>query len=121
VTTSRRHQLGRTEGPLEGELEGALGAPVAWVGESSIRQTLVVLADEKAVRQLTPTIDALAGVDADAVIVTAKPDPGRDYGFVSRVFAPNLGIPEVELADDRVLVSGHAITVWGGALCGSPR
>jgi PhzF family phenazine biosynthesis protein len=87
------------------------------------------------------------------LIVTAVADPGHDYDFVSRLFAPNLGIPEdpvtgsahtvlapfwadrlgrtslvglqassrsglvsVELNDDRVTITGRAITVFDGTL-----
>ena len=41
---------------------------------------------------------------APAVIVTAVADPGREYDFVSRLFAPNLGIPE-----DPVTGSAHTV------------
>jgi predicted PhzF superfamily epimerase YddE/YHI9 len=38
------------------------------------------------------------------VIVTAAADPGQEYDFVSRLFAPNLGIPE-----DPVTGSAHTV------------
>lgn len=95
----------------------------------------------------------MAQIPADVVIVTAAADSARAYDFVSRVFAPNVGIDEdpvtgsahtvlapywaerlrhtslvglqgsqrlglvgVELAGDRVIVSGRAVTVLDGVL-----
>ena len=58
-----------------------------------------VFEDEDSVRSISPDLGALAKLDLRAVAVTA---PGRDHDFVSRVFAPKLGIPE-----DPVTGSAH--------------
>jgi PhzF family phenazine biosynthesis protein len=54
---------------------------------------LVELADESAVRGLRPDPGLLADLDANGVIVTAASDDTR-FDFVSRYFAPKVGIPE---------------------------
>jgi predicted PhzF superfamily epimerase YddE/YHI9 len=46
----------------------------------------------------------VGGLDGSAVIVTAEADPGQGYDFVSRLFAPNVGIPE-----DPVTGSAHTV------------
>ena len=63
------------------------------------RDYLAVYDDEAAVRALEPDIAALASLDRDAVIVTA---PGEAADFVSRFFAPRLGV-----AEDPVTGSAH--------------
>ena len=63
------------------------------------RDYLAVYEDEAAVRALEPDIAALAALDRDAVIVTA---PGEAADFVSRFFAPRLGV-----AEDPVTGSAH--------------
>jgi predicted PhzF superfamily epimerase YddE/YHI9 len=52
---------------------------------------MCVLDTEDQVRSLAPSMHALAEVDCTAVIATA---PGRECDFVSRMFAPAMGIPE---------------------------
>ena len=85
-------------------LEEALGAPVRWSGHSENNYLLAVLADEGAIRELSPDIAGVARIPADVVIVTAATDPARTYDFVSRVFAPNVGIDE-----DPVTGSAHTV------------
>jgi PhzF family phenazine biosynthesis protein len=84
----------------------ALGAPVEWTGRSHGGNDFLVgrLANELTVRELSPDLAGLARLDASGVIVTAAADPGRAYDFVSRVFAPNAGIPE-----DPVTGSSHTV------------
>ncbi|MBM3525787.1 MAG: PhzF family phenazine biosynthesis protein, partial [Alphaproteobacteria bacterium] len=62
------------------------------------------------VRELRPDIAALARIDARGVIVTA---PGDDCDFVSRFFAPRVGVPE-----DPVTGSAHCklIPYWSKRL-----
>ncbi len=116
---------------------------------------LVEVADAATVRALAPDIDALREIAARGVIVTATADPGTDHDFVSRFFAPNVGVDEdpvtgsahcalapfwcerlerpaltgvqlsartgrvgVELRDDRVLLTGTAVTVLDGEFTG---
>lgn len=64
---------------------------------------LAVMRDETVVRDLHPDLDAVSVLDASVgVIPTAQADPGAEYDFVSRVFAPQAGIPE-----DPVTGSAH--------------
>jgi PhzF family phenazine biosynthesis protein len=60
---------------------------------------LALIDGEHALRRLVPDMAAIAGLDRDGVIVTAR---GADYDFVSRYFAPSKGIPE-----DPVTGSAH--------------
>jgi PhzF family phenazine biosynthesis protein len=64
---------------------------------------LAVLADEAAVRALKPDFAALMKLDLNGVIATAA---GTDCDFVSRYFAPRVGIPE-----DPVTGSAHCTLV----------
>ena len=92
----------------------ALGAPVEWTGQTDNDIFLLALvADERAVRDLSPDLAEVSALDASAVIVTAVADPGQGYDFVSRLFAPTLGIPE-----DPVTGSAHTVLApfWGSRL-----
>ncbi|WP_406181175.1 PhzF family phenazine biosynthesis protein [Streptomyces sp. NBC_01006] len=83
----------------------ALGAEIRSVHDTSehIGDLLVELADERAVRELTPDLTALRGHARRGVIVTAAAeDPSRGYDFVSRGFFPAFGIDE-----DPVTGSAH--------------
>jgi PhzF family phenazine biosynthesis protein len=55
------------------------------------RDYLVVLENEEAVRDLRPDFAELGLINCEGVIVTA---PGSDVDFVSRFFAPRMGIDE---------------------------
>jgi PhzF family phenazine biosynthesis protein len=63
------------------------------------RDVMAVFETEDDVRALQPDIAQVAALDAHAVIVTA---PGVDVDFVSRFFAPNVGVDE-----DAVTGSAH--------------
>jgi predicted PhzF superfamily epimerase YddE/YHI9 len=71
---------------------------------------LVIFDDKKAVLQADPKIDILAGLDSRGVIISA---PSDEYDFVSRFFAPSVGIPE-----DPVTGSAHTqlTPYWAGRL-----
>jgi PhzF family phenazine biosynthesis protein len=75
------------------------------LGQTQARKLLVVLEDEAAVAAVTPRFDALRAAsnphDVKGVIVTA---PGKQVDFVSRFFAPWLGVDE-----DPVTGSAHCI------------
>jgi PhzF family phenazine biosynthesis protein len=58
---------------------------------SKARDYLVVLNTEKEVQDLQPDFSELAKIDCEGVIVTA---PGDEVDFVSRFFAPRMGISE---------------------------
>ena len=63
------------------------------------RDYLVVLDNEEDVWAIEPDFDKLATVDCTGIIVTA---PGEEVDFVSRFFAPKVGVPE-----DPVTGSAH--------------
>ncbi|MBM5461088.1 PhzF family phenazine biosynthesis protein [Pseudomonas sp. P66] len=67
----------------------ALGCPVLEVWKTA--ELLVVVESEQVLRACTPDMAALAQLPGLGVIVTA---PGIDHDFVSRYFAPGIGIPE---------------------------
>ncbi|GAB4352369.1 MAG: PhzF family phenazine biosynthesis protein [Immundisolibacter sp.] len=132
-------------------LATALGVWPQWTGRWS-EGHVAVLEHAAQVRQLTPDIGALTAAGIQRLIVTAPGDrPGQD--FVSRFFAPGVGVPEdpvtgsahcvlapywcarfgrtrltgfqasrrggvvgVELAGDRVRLTGQAVTVHSGTL-----
>ncbi len=92
-------------------LAPALGVPAhAIEAVRAGRFLMVALPDAGAVRALAPDFAALAALDTAAVLPTA---PGDGVDFVSRCFAPGLGIPE-----DPVTGSAHAVLVpyWAARL-----
>jgi PhzF family phenazine biosynthesis protein len=64
------------------------------------RDYLVVLENEQEVRELRPDFSELELIDCTGIIVTA---PGDEVDFVSRFFAPQVGVPE-----DPVTGSAHS-------------
>jgi len=96
--------------PPEGLLEALDVEPVA-IARNDF-DYLVVVADEQAVRNLQPNLGLLQRINMRGVIVTAKAlDP--KYDFVSRFFAPGVGVPE-----DPVTGSAHCCLTpyWSGVL-----
>jgi len=90
-------------------IEEALGvSPVAVLG--SAEDILVVLDSEQAVREAQPDFRALEGVECRGTIVTAR---GTRSDFVSRFFAPRVGVPE-----DPVTGSAHCVLIpyWANLL-----
>ncbi len=86
----------------------ALGRPPLQVRKA--RSYLAIYASPADILALQPDMQALAALDARAVIVTA---PGDEVDFVSRFFAPRQGIPE-----DPVTGSAHCTLVpyWSARL-----
>ncbi|HEY31684.1 MAG TPA: PhzF family phenazine biosynthesis protein [Dehalococcoidia bacterium] len=82
-------------------LADALGHPPMEVLGAE-KQLLAVFADERTVRELQPDFSLLTRYEF-GTIVTA---PGEQCDFVSRYFAPNVGIPE-----DPVTGSAHCVLV----------
>ncbi len=88
---------------------GAPGKEIAWAGFNG-SDWLLELASEEAVRSAEPDVAALSKLPARGVILTARsPDqaerdetPGDGYDFVSRFFAPAVGVDE-----DPVTGSAH--------------
>lgn len=88
------------ETPAPPELARALCVTPLWVGRSTF-DYLVQVESEDIVRGLAPDLATLERIDARGVIVTSRAEtPG--YDFVSRFFAPRVGVPE-----DPVTGSAH--------------
>lgn len=86
---------------LAATMTEALGAAPRGLGRNRL-DLLVELASEEEVRALRPDFGAFGGLGSRGVIVTAAASTGAGYDFVSRYFAPELGIPE-----DPVTGSAH--------------
>lgn len=94
---------------LQPALAAALGAQVLSL-TSAANTWIAELADERTVQTLQPDPRALIGLDCRAVSVTAR---GQDCDFVSRFFAPKMGIDE-----DPVTGSAHCglVPFWAHRL-----
>ena len=81
------HKAGKCE--VTKLMEQSIGCPVneAYVS----RDLMLVLDDEQQVLNLTPDLSLIAQIAEHGVIVTAK---GESVDFVSRFFAPNVGVNE---------------------------
>ncbi len=82
------------------DLIEALGVPAAYVGKNRF-DYLVEVDSEEVVRNMQPDFTLLAKVPARGIMVTSIPST-QDYDFVSRFFAPQVGINE-----DPVTGSAH--------------
>lgn len=91
-------------------LAEALGATPEAAFASPSGNGLAVFADEAAVAALAPDFAAVNALDHEGVIATA---PGERVDFVSRYFAPRVGIPE-----DPVTGSAHCdlVPYWADRL-----
>ena len=96
------------EGVVPNELTEALGARPAEVLKG--RDYFAIFATQSEVAALQPDLARVAQLDLQGVVVTA---PGDDCDFVSRYFAPQVGIPE-----DPVTGSTHCtlIPYWSARL-----
>lgn len=76
----------------------------------SAEDLLLVVDSEEAVRKITPDMAMLGKIECRGVIVTAR---GDRSDFVSRFFAPRVGVPE-----DPVTGSAHCVLIpyWAGVL-----
>jgi len=95
--------------PTPAGLAEALRSVVVEVQRSQ-EDLLVVLRNEKAVRQARPNIGLLGRIECRGVAITAR---GAAADFVSRFFAPRVGV-----AEDPVTGSAHCMLgpYWGKAL-----
>jgi PhzF family phenazine biosynthesis protein len=93
------------------ELIGALGLVPLYSGRNRFDYLLEV-DQEETVRNLNPDMTRLKKVDMRGVIVTSR-SRSADYDFVSRFFAPAVGVDE-----DPVTGSAHSCLgpYWGGKL-----
>ena len=101
-----------TDRPSQIEPPTTLGLPeLLWYGVGQW-DALAELPDAAAVRNLVPDLDSIASTGTRLVIVTAAGDR-PEIDCVSRVFAPNAGIPE-----DPVTGSAHCTLAeyWGERL-----
>ncbi len=100
--------------PQSAPLPASLDAAIGVVAETYFTglMDMAVLADAGAVRRVSPDFEAVCQLNDFGLIITA---PGDEAGvdFVSRVFAPNHGIPE-----DPVTGSAHTVLApyWAGHL-----
>jgi PhzF family phenazine biosynthesis protein len=106
---------GDTPEPLDdtAALTDALGIDVLEAATSRVGKVLV-LTDAATVRAFEPDLAAIAGLDATGVIVTAAAAPDDDgIDFVSRYFAPGVGIDE-----DPVTGAAHCVLApfWAARL-----
>lgn len=83
-------------------LEAALDCRVAACFQGKWKM-MVLLDKESTIEQLSPDFGLLSKLDAPGIIVTAK---GNEVDFVSRFFAPRLGINE-----DPVTGSAHTLLI----------
>ena len=93
---------------LQGDVETALGRPVREIRallnpDGSVQELMAVLESESEVRAFVPNLLALAALPGLGVLITAA---GEQYDFVSRYFAPAIGINE-----DPVTGSTHCMLV----------
>jgi PhzF family phenazine biosynthesis protein len=73
------------------ELAAALGKTPGKMWETQGTMAMLLFETEEDIKTLQPDMSALNKIDFDEFIVTAK---GVDSDFVSRLFAPRIGIPE---------------------------
>jgi PhzF family phenazine biosynthesis protein len=92
--------------PVPADLSAALGVPIHQVYESSVG-LLVEVDSETMVRNMHPNFELLKTIPCHGVIVTSRAD--LEFDFISRYFAPNVGINE-----DPVTGSAHCClaTFW---------
>jgi PhzF family phenazine biosynthesis protein len=93
-------------------MSDALGGAEVRTFGTGRQDAVVELGDAAAVRAMVPDLGALAALGTRAVIVTASGDR-LSVDCVTRVFAPNVGIPE-----DPVTGSAHCLLAvfWGDRL-----
>jgi len=91
-------------------LADALGVKIGWVGRNHQNDLLVLVADPETVHTLAPDFEALKSIESRGVCVTAA---GGQTDFVSRFFAPRVGIDE-----DPVTGSAHCMLApfWAARL-----
>ena len=89
-------------------IEEAIGVEVEEFYEN--RDGLAVVANEEIVTNLSPSMDKISKLDYIGLIVTSR---GENVDFVSRFFAPQIGVPE-----DPVTGSAHCelIPLWAEKL-----
>jgi len=99
-------------GPIPAEAVLATGLAPVMTGFSGAKW-VIEATSEQAVRELRPDLDRLRGLPGRALMVTAAASPGSGCDFVSRYFAPWVGVDE-----DPVTGSAHCALgpFWAGRL-----
>ena len=95
------------------DLLPALGAADAIFAGKNAFDYFVEVDSEQAVRALAPDHSRLRKLPVRGVIVTARAEPGSEFDFISRFFAPGSGVDE-----DPVTGSAHTALgpYWGAKL-----
>lgn len=102
--------------PVSDELAEAVWQALGSRGHKVLRANhlLAIMETEEEVRRAYPDLEALRRLPSTGLVVTA---PGREADFVSRFFAPLLGVPE-----DPVSGSAHcALTPYWASRLGRPE
>jgi PhzF family phenazine biosynthesis protein len=97
--------------PAPAALSRSLGVPILTAGRNRF-DALIEVESEETLRRLTPDFGRMAEVPVRGVIVTSRATTSG-YDFISRFFAPRLGIDE-----DPVCGSAHCCLgpFWGRRL-----
>ena len=92
-------------------LREALGVTPSYVGKN-IDDYIVEVESEAVIRELDPDFARLKSLPVRGVIVTSRADSPQ-FDFVSRFFAPRVGVPE-----DPVTGSAHCVLIpyWADVL-----
>ena len=102
--------------PAESELPSAfpdiLGVTPKWTGRGRFDLLIEVEGGESSLNDIKPDFSKLAEIDTRGIIVTSRSD-SDEFDFVSRFFAPRVGVPE-----DPVTGSTHCVLIpyWSGVL-----
>jgi PhzF family phenazine biosynthesis protein len=89
-----------TQVPPVAEIEEALGTKARWVGRTTF-DYFIEVGSADIIRNLEPDVGALSRIPVRGFLVTSASD-SSEFDFVSRFFAPGVGIPE-----DPVTGSAH--------------
>jgi PhzF family phenazine biosynthesis protein len=103
-------------GPVPAEAVSAAGVEPVWTGTCGARW-VIEAASEDAVCALRPDFGRLRALKGRALMVTAAAAPGAGYDFVTRYFAPWVGVDE-----DPVTGSAHCALgpFWAARLGRAP-
>ncbi|GAB4386825.1 MAG: PhzF family phenazine biosynthesis protein [Elainellaceae cyanobacterium] len=91
-----------TPAEITPDLQQALGVPVKSVVQCAIGYLLVEVESATQVQQIQPNFAKISALPRGKVIVTSLADSNSEYDFVSRFFAPGVGVNE-----DPVTGSAH--------------
>jgi len=84
-------KYGLSDGEMPADLVEAVGKTPKQFWETQGNMAMLLFESEDDIKNLEPDMSALSKLKFDEVIVTAK---GDEADFVSRLFAPRIGIPE---------------------------